>query len=134
MHFYVIAVQVLISFATFQSAICGAAAYRLLEEYADDLDPGIMIEIGSDRGEGSTRWLAEFAAQGGRDFFTVDFSPEGFHNAYRSCGACAFKGMGEDFLAGIVALALAAQSQDSNHSVGHPFSGASLFPHTAYRS
>jgi hypothetical protein len=111
MNLYVIAVLVLKILANFKSVHCGAAAYRLLEEYADDLDSGNMIEIGSDRGEGSTRWLAEFAARGGRDFFTVDFSPEGFNNALRSCGACAFQGMGEDFLAGTLFLGLGAVSR-----------------------
>ena len=82
----------------------GAAAYKLLAEYADDLDAGNMIEIGSDRGEGSTRWLAEFAARNGRSFFTVDFSPEGYLNGQRACGPCAFKGMGEDFLSGRVSF------------------------------
>ncbi len=106
MKFYVIAIIFLRIFANLTSVHCGAAAYRLLEEYADDLDPGNMIEIGSDRGEGSTRWLAEYAAKSERNFYTVDFSPEGFHNAQRSCGTCAFKGMGEDFLTGNFSLTL----------------------------
>jgi hypothetical protein len=84
------------------SADSGAAAYRLLDDFVDDLDHGNMIEIGSDRGEGSTRWLAEFAAKTGRDFFTVDFSDEGYRNAQRACGSCAFKGMGESFLTGML--------------------------------
>lgn len=76
----------------------GAEAYRLLEELADDLDAGSFVEIGSDRGEGSTAWLNSFAAATGRDFFSVDFSEEGFNNAQRACGPCAHRGMGETFL------------------------------------
>ena len=77
----------------------GGAPYRMLEEMADDLDAGgSFVEVGSDRGEGSTAWLSSFAARTGRDFFSVDFAPEGFENARRVCGACAYRGLGEDFL------------------------------------
>jgi hypothetical protein len=77
----------------------GGAPYRYLEDFADDLDPGgSFVEIGSDRGEGSTAWLHSFAARTGRDFFSVDFAPEGYENARRVCGSCAHRGLGEDFL------------------------------------
>jgi hypothetical protein len=36
----------------------------------------------------------------GREFFTVDFSSEGFTNARAVCGACAHQGRGEIFLKG----------------------------------
>lgn len=93
-------------FSSVRSAICGAAAYRLLADFEDDLDDGNLIEIGSDRGEGSTRWLAEFAAKHHRNFYTVDFSAEGYRNGQRACGGCAFKGMGENFLTGQIMLCL----------------------------
>jgi hypothetical protein len=76
----------------------GAAAYKLIDE--SDLDPaGSIVEVGSDRGEGSTAWLSDLARRGGgRDFFSVDFSDEGHARARAACGACAHKGFGEDFL------------------------------------
>jgi hypothetical protein len=78
----------------------GGAPYRMLEDMADELDGGgSFVEIGSDRGEGSTHWLSSFASRTGRDFFSVDFAPEGFENARRVCGACAHRGLGEEFLA-----------------------------------
>jgi len=46
------------------------------------------------RGEGSTAWLNDFAARTGREFFSVDFAPEGFENARRVCGPCAYRGLG----------------------------------------
>ncbi len=76
----------------------GAEAYRLLEEIAEDMDEGGMVEIGSDRGEGSTAWLYSFAKATNREFFSVDFSEEGFNNAERACGSCAHRGLGEKFL------------------------------------
>jgi hypothetical protein len=79
----------------------GGAPYRVLEEMADDLDAGgSFVEIGSDRGEGSTSWLSGFASRTGRDFFSVDFAPEGHENARRVCGVCAHRGLGEEFLSG----------------------------------
>ena len=59
---------------------------------------GSFVEIGSDRGEGSTAYLSQFAERTGRDFFSVDFAPEGVANARRVCGACAYQGLGEEFL------------------------------------
>ena len=50
------------------------------------------------RGEGSTSWLNEFAGRTGRDFFSIDFAPEGYENARRACGPCAHRALGEDFL------------------------------------
>ena len=50
---------------------------------------GDFLEIGSDRGEGSTGALAQMAAATGRGFYSVDFSPIGFARASRACGACA---------------------------------------------
>ena len=77
----------------------GGAPYRMLEDMADELDDGgSIVEVGSDRGEGSTHWLSSFASRTHRDFFSVDFAPEGFENARRVCGACAHRGLGEQFL------------------------------------
>ena len=76
----------------------GAAGYKLLAEMLGELDAGDFVEIGSDRGEGSTAALAQMAGATGRGFYSVDFSPIGFDRARRACGACAHQGLGEDFL------------------------------------
>uniref|UniRef100_A0A7S0E7C7 Methyltransferase domain-containing protein n=1 Tax=Hanusia phi TaxID=3032 RepID=A0A7S0E7C7_9CRYP len=76
----------------------GASAYVMLEELAAELDDGCFIEIGSDRGEGSTKFLSELANRTHRSFFSVDFSPEGYENALSTCGSCAFQDMGERWL------------------------------------
>lgn len=93
----------------------GASAYVLLEELEDELDKGgAVVEVGSDRGEGSTAFLSSLANRTGREFFSVDFSNEGRQNAEQACGSCAHQGMGEVWLenefpklstAGTIALA-----------------------------
>eukprot|EP00961_Rhodomonas_salina_P012786 172207-Rhodomonas_salina.2 len=68
----------------------GASAYVLLEELEDELDKGgAVVEVGSDRGEGSTAFLSSLANRTGREFFSVDFSNEGRQNAEQACGSCA---------------------------------------------
>ena len=77
----------------------GASAYHLLGEVAEELDAvGAIVEVGSDRGEGSTVFLSGLANRTRRPFFSVDFSEEGYLNARRACGKCAHRGMGEDWL------------------------------------
>ena len=77
----------------------GASAYHLLGDLAEELDPvGAIVEVGSDRGEGSTVFLSALANRTRRPFFSVDFSEEGYLNARRACGACAHRGMGEVWL------------------------------------
>lgn len=49
--------------------------FRNVEQYLDKIDSGDWIEIGVDRGEGSTPWLAEQAKKRGQDFFAVDIDP-----------------------------------------------------------
>jgi len=77
----------------------GASAYHLLGDVAEELDPaGAIVEVGSDRGEGSTVFLSGLANRTRRPFFSVDFSEEGYLNARRACGTCAHRGMGEEWL------------------------------------
>lgn len=52
----------------------GAQAYRLLALY--DPAPGVLVEIGSERGEGSTAYLASYAARHDLEFATADIDPE----------------------------------------------------------
>lgn len=51
----------------------GARPYTWLDDYTPD--PGCLIEIGSERGEGSTAFLADYAQQHGLRFLTADIDP-----------------------------------------------------------
>ena len=87
----------------------GASAYLLLGDLAEELDrEGAIVEVGSDRGEGSTVFLSALANRTGRPFFSVDFSDEGFRNARAACGSCAQQGMGERWLEDAQGFASAA--------------------------
>jgi hypothetical protein len=57
-----------------------------------------IVEIGSERGEGSTTYLANFAKRHGISFYTVDFDPIQYEAAKQICGDSAFCMKGEDFL------------------------------------
>lgn len=47
--------------------------YQNVEQYLDRIDPGVWVEIGVERGEGSTRWFAEQAAKRNvSHFYAVD--------------------------------------------------------------
>lgn len=50
--------------------------YKNVEKYLDQIDNGSWVEIGVDRGEGSTRFFADLAAQRGNKFYGVDADPE----------------------------------------------------------
>ena len=50
--------------------------YKKVEDYLDRIDNGCWIEVGVDRGEGSTRWLADLAGKRGVDFHGVDMDPD----------------------------------------------------------
>ena len=50
--------------------------FRNVEQFLDRIDNGDWIEIGVDRGEGSTPWLAERARNKNADFFAVDVDPK----------------------------------------------------------
>lgn len=52
----------------------GARAYRYLSLYKPS--PGCLIEVGSERGEGSTAWLADYSKRHGLRFYTADIDPE----------------------------------------------------------
>jgi hypothetical protein len=59
----------------------GARAYRYLSLY--DPAPGCLIEIGSERGEGSTAFLDAYAKQHGLRFYTADIDPDVYRGAQR---------------------------------------------------
>ena len=80
----------------------GAKAYKLIEQ----LDvSGAIVEIGSERTEGSTTFLYDFAQRKGLPFYTVDFNRDQYLNALKiTRGQGAFHMTGEEFLGNIFPL------------------------------
>lgn len=73
-------------------------AYRLADKYGP-YPPGIAVEVGSERGEGSTAYLAQyFEKVNNVGFFSVDFEDEAHLRAVEIIGARAYHMMGETFL------------------------------------
>lgn len=50
--------------------------YKNVEQYLDRIDPGVWVELGVDRGEGSTPWFADKAKQHNAEFYGVDMDPD----------------------------------------------------------
>lgn len=73
----------------------GARAYRLMVNY--DVE-GAILEIGSDRGEGSTAFWAALAQRCRVPFYSVDFDAEAYLRARRIPGSQAYQITGEAFL------------------------------------
>lgn len=59
----------------------GARPYRYLSLYQPE--PGCLIEIGSERGEGSTRFLDAYACRHKLRFYTADIDPDTHEAAKR---------------------------------------------------
>lgn len=80
----------------------GARAYVVLEEFSDIHDGECVIEIGSERGEGSTKWLSSFCSEREASFHTVDVDPFIYSEARKivsqHAGCSAHCMLGEDFL------------------------------------
>lgn len=51
-------------------------AYKSVEQFLDKIDTGVWVEIGVERGEGSTRWFAEQAAGRATKLYAVDAMKE----------------------------------------------------------
>jgi hypothetical protein len=49
--------------------------YKNVEKFVDQIDCGTWIEIGVDRGEGSTQWFADLAKIHATEFYAVDADP-----------------------------------------------------------
>lgn len=92
----------------------GARKYTFAEKVIDILpenrDNLCIIEIGSERGEGSTTYFVNFAKEHHISFYTVDFDPIQSENAATICRsvelpvnveAKSFCMKGEDFLANV---------------------------------
>ena len=75
----------------------GAKAYTRIEEFLPI--EGCCLEIGSERNEGSTTFLAQFCCKHSIPFYTVDFNRDTFDKVRKipHCNAYCMKG--EDFLA-----------------------------------
>lgn len=50
--------------------------YRNVEQYLDKIDAGAWVELGVDRGEGSTQWFADHSKKRNVKFFGVDMDPD----------------------------------------------------------
>lgn len=50
--------------------------YRNVEQFFDKIDTGVWVELGVDRGEGSTPWFADKAKQHNTKFIGVDMDPD----------------------------------------------------------
>lgn len=55
--------------------------YKNAEKYLDQIDPGVWIELGVDRGEGSTQWFADKARDRNTEFYGVDMDPDQIQQA-----------------------------------------------------
>lgn len=58
--------------------------YKNVEPYLDRIDTGVWVELGVDRGEGSTAWFASQAHQRGTEFYGVDMDPDQIQRASQS--------------------------------------------------
>jgi hypothetical protein len=58
--------------------------YKNVENYLDKIDNGAWVEIGTDRGEGSTKFFADLAQERGVDFFGVDADPDQIDRAHKN--------------------------------------------------
>lgn len=75
----------------------GAGKFTVINSLELDND-GVVLEIGSERGEGSTQYIYDFCKQNDLVFFTIDFEDDAFSRAKNICGECAYQKKGEDFL------------------------------------
>jgi len=60
--------------------------YRNTEQFLDRIDSGAWVEIGVDRGEGSTQFFADLAGQRGVKFYGVDAHPDQIKQAQNTLG------------------------------------------------
>jgi hypothetical protein len=77
----------------------GDCAYTLVRDLDTDWSFGSIVEVGSERGEGSTAFFEEFAKQKGTPFFSVDMDIAPHEAAKAICGARAYRMTGERFFA-----------------------------------
>lgn len=58
--------------------------YKNVEQYLDKIDSGVWIELGVDRGEGSTQWFADRARERNVEFIGVDMDSDQIQQANRN--------------------------------------------------
>jgi hypothetical protein len=58
--------------------------YKTVEKFIDNIDRGVWIEIGVDRGEGSTQWFADLAKTRATEFYGVDADPDQIMRSYQT--------------------------------------------------
>lgn len=81
----------------------GAKSYKLIESL--NISEGAVVEIGSERAEGSTTYLSTHCETKGIPFYTIDFNKDQYLNALRiTNGVGAFNMTGEEFLSNIFPL------------------------------
>ena len=61
--------------------------YKNCEQYLDRIDRGAWVELGVDRGEGSTRWFSELAQTKATRFYGVDMDPDQIQRAQTNLAA-----------------------------------------------
>jgi hypothetical protein len=83
--------------------------YESIEQYVPSFEAGEMVlEIGTDHGEGSTPYLAKYAHEHNVPFYTVDFRKDllefniDWATYHDKVPLIAFAGLGEDFLAQVM--------------------------------
>jgi len=77
--------------------------YRNVEKFIPQIDPGVWIEIGVDRGEGSTKFFADLAKIHATRFYAVDYDQDqidGLNQRFVNMPdhVRAIQAKGEDFL------------------------------------
>ena len=71
--------------------------YKLITSL-DMSGDGVVLEIGSEQGQGSTLFLHEFCKQRGINFYSIDWDDKASSYARGLCGDCSYQQLGEDFL------------------------------------
>jgi len=75
----------------------GAQAFKIIEQLSKHITDDI-VEVGSDRGEGSTQFLKSFSDQNKNNFYSIDFDKDVYNNATTIINDNAYHMTGEDFL------------------------------------
>jgi hypothetical protein len=58
--------------------------YKNVEQFIDRVDRGVWVEIGVDRGEGSTQWFSDLAKTRATEFYAVDADPDQIKRSHES--------------------------------------------------
>ncbi|MHA2180330.1 MAG: hypothetical protein ACXAAH_02770 [Promethearchaeota archaeon] len=75
----------------------GARAYSVIEKYKDDVMNGVVVEVGSERNEGSTTFLNNFCKKNDIKFYTIDFDKKQYQKSDKITNGSAYNMTGEHF-------------------------------------